>query len=78
MLDRCVKRHLKNYLEKHTILSHCQFGFRKRLNLSDNLLAMNNHIMEQLNKNKKSITVFADLAKAFDTVDHTRLIDKLT
>ena len=36
-----------------------------------------NKLLHNLEKNKISCTVFLDLAKAFDTIDHTILIKKL-
>ena len=41
------------------------------------LLDMQTSIIEAMDQNKFSLGVFLDLSKAFDTVDHNILINKL-
>ena len=54
-----------------------QFGFREKLSTSMALLELVDKLSEAADKKLVSIGVFIDLAKAFDTVDHTILLRKL-
>ena len=56
------------------ILSGNQFGFREGLSTSDAMYTLTSQIVNSLNNNKKAISVFIDLAKAFDAVLHEKLL----
>lgn len=77
VLEKCVKLQLQQFLENNHILAPCQFGFRKGKNSSDALFLLNKFLMESINKNRKSIILFIDLAKAFDSLDKSILFHKL-
>lgn len=77
ILEKCVKIQLHCYLEDNNLLSECQYGFRKSKNTSDALFAMNKYISECINGNEKALTVFIDLAKAFDSIDRNILLNKM-
>ena len=55
----------------------CQYGFRK--NHSTELAALNvvDSIINRMELGHTPITVYLDLSKAFDTLDHSILINKL-
>ena len=54
-----------------------QFGFQKNKKTEDALAFLNDRIVNAINNDNKIITIFLDLAKAFDTVNHARLLKKL-
>ena len=68
---------LDDFLTKHNVIYNMQYGFRQQ---SSTELAVN-HIVDDLSNcidNKMvNCSVFLDLAKAFNTVDHCILIKKL-
>ena len=66
-----------NYLEDHDILSKTQFGFRKNMGTESALLNYIDNIQNQLNDRKYSISIFMDLSKAFDVINHDILKHKL-
>ena len=41
------------------------------------MYSLTSEVVKSLNSNKKSIAIFIDLAKAFDTVPHLKLIEVL-
>jgi len=75
--EKLVYNRLINYLEKHSILNSCQFGFRSSRSTAMAVLEMTDKISEAIDKNQFSIGVFIDLSKAFDTLDHNILLNKL-
>ena len=65
------------FLEKHNIIFEHQFGFQKNKSTSLAILDLYNQLIKAIEDKKISCCIFLDLAKAFDTVDHTILLDKL-
>ena len=66
-----------NYLNDNNLLFRKQFGFRKGHATDHALIKLIDSIYDSFNQNKYTLGVFIDLSKAFDTVDHNILIDKL-
>ena len=54
-----------------------QFGFRKSHSTSHAVNYSVKIIEEALNRNKHVLGIFIDLSKAFDTIDHEKLLTKL-
>lgn len=77
LFEKCLKQRLVSFLDKHKILSNKQYGFREKLSTTDAVIELLRHLTFGLNNNKKCLAVFLDLAKAFDTVDHRLLLDRL-
>ena len=68
---------MSTFIENHTILSTCQFGFRKHHSTSMALTKLVDRITHELDNKCYSVGIFLDLSKAFDTIDHYILINKL-
>ena len=64
-------------MEENRLLSQSQFGFRLKRSTSTALIAFTDQVLESMDKGCVTGTVFLDLRKAFDTVDHLLLINKL-
>ncbi len=65
------------FLNKHNILYKYQFGFRHNHSTSMALIEIVDNILEDLEKGKYIAGIYIDFSKAFDTVDHQILLDKL-
>lgn len=75
--EKLIHSRLLNFLDKHKILSNFQYGFRRELGTKDAIATVTNILFNRLDTSKPIAAVFLDLQKAFDTVDHNRLLDKL-
>ena len=77
IIEKVIANRMTNYLEDHDILSKTQFGFRKNMGTESALLNYIDNIQNQLNDRKYSISIFMDLSKAFDVINHDILKHKL-
>ena len=77
IFEKAIALRLTNFLEKHAILHDNQFGFRKGHSTDMALTLFNDFIADAIDKKEYAISIFIDLSKAFDTVDHAILISKL-
>ena len=80
-LDRILEKLMHNsiyeFLEKYKLIYPLQFGFRQHYSISYALLSLTESIMKPLDEGNFAFGVFVDLEKAFDTVDHNILLEKL-
>lgn len=77
ILEKIINSRLTSYLEKNKIISENQFGFRKNKSTIDAVENFVNNVAGNVDRKKKCIGVFLDLAKAFDTVSIPLLVCKL-
>ena len=75
--ERMVKNRLEYFLEKQGILPKCQAGFRKGRNCMEHVVRLTEHVKKGLTGNRTTVATFFDIKRAFDTVWHGKLLDKL-
>ena len=68
---------LYKYLTGNNLLYWKQFGFRKGHSPEYAILQLVEQINQAFEMNEFTVSVFVNLSKAFDTVDHEILLTKL-
>ena len=69
---------LKAHLDIHDILCPEQFGFRSKKSTSLAIFKYLKFITEEINNRKLVGSIYLDFAKALDSINHTRLVNKLS
>lgn len=77
IIEKLIKKRIIGFLEKFQILSEQQYGFRDKKSTEDALLDLTGKIYNAIDKKRAALCVFVDLAKAFDTVSHSKLLSTL-
>ena len=81
ILSKVLERILHNLIFKHlrsmSPISTRQFGFLPGRSTVSALLTLSNDVLDSLDKGQEIISVFFDLSKAFDSVPHAPLLQKL-
>ena len=77
IFERLMYNRLLKFLKKNNLLYKYQFGFLDNHSTYMPIMIMHDNITKALDKNEYAVGIFLDFQKAFDTVDHTILLDKL-
>ena len=77
IFEKLMYSRLIGFLNKNTVLYTHQFGFQKNKSTSLAILDVCIKLVESIEKGEFSCCIFLDFAKAFDTVNHNILINKL-
>ena len=77
ILEKIFNNRLDSFIEKNCILNECQYGFRNSRSTYMALMDLIENICESIDKKKYVMGIFIDLKKAFDTIDHNILLNKL-
>ena len=75
--EKLMYKRLYTFLEVHKILYNLQFGFRASHSINHALISLTESIKTTLDNKRFGCGIFIDLQKAFDTVNHQILLNKL-
>ena len=77
ILEKVMYTRLYSYLESKGILYCSQYGFHSKCSCEQAIAELIGYVLQSKNHNEHSASVYLDLSKAFDTLDHTILLKKL-
>lgn len=78
IFEKIIYKRLYSFFTSQGLLHETQFGFRSGHSTSHALNLSVELIQKELAKKKHVLGVFIDLSKAFDTLDHNILLEKLS
>jgi len=78
LLEKIIHVKLLPHLSRFNIISDCQHGFLAGRSTTTNLLKCLNDWTSMLDDGSKIDIIYLDLAKAFDSVSHVKLLYKLS
>ena len=77
LIEKLVKKRLVSFLDKHNILTKHQFGYRSQHSTTHAILNICDNILSNFDEKKHTVSIFLDLSKGFDCVNHKILLKKL-
>ena len=77
ILEKVMYDRLYQYLIKFELLYDYQFGFQKGKSTYMAIICLLDELVSAIEKGEIGIGIFIDFRKAFDTVDHNILLEKL-
>ena len=77
IFEKVMYKRLVEFLEQQNILYDKQFGFRKKHSTYMPIMLLVDKLVRAMERGDFVIGIFLDFSKAFDTVDHKILLEKL-
>ena len=77
IFERIMYNRVYDHLISNNLLYKQQFGFQKNHSTEHAILHLVNELTKSFKQQKYTLGVFIDLSKAFDTVNHAVLLEKL-
>ena len=77
VLEKIIANQLSKYFEDNKLFNDNQYGFRTGLSTEYATIELTYRIISNMDRNEIPFSIFLDLSKAFDTLDHSILLQKL-
>ena len=77
VFEKVVFTQLYDYFQKNSLFYPNQYGFRKLHSTEFAALELTDRILKDIDEKNISLAIFMDLSKAFDTLNHQILLQKL-
>ncbi len=77
IFEKVIYKQLYKYFKEKKLLYNSQYGFRTEHSTEFAALEVVDRVIVEMDKNNSPLNIFLDLSKAFDTLDHKILLEKL-
>ena len=77
ILEKIAHSKLSLFLENNDVITNKQGGFRKGFSTASSIADLTDDLYSNINEGLTSLATFVDLRKAFDTVNHEILLQKI-
>ena len=77
IIEQVVFKQLANHFTSHNLFHNNQYGFRAKHSTELATLHLVDNMVQNMDSGLIPLNIYLDLSKAFDTLDHEILIDKL-
>ena len=71
-----IQSRIVKFFKKNNNVSESQIAFKKGNRTSDHIFILKSHVDEYINKDQSLYTCFVDFRKAFDKVNHLKVLYK--
>ena len=78
LVERAVKGRLSEHLTSNSLLNKYQSAYTKFYSTESALLAVHDHVIRAMSEQKVTALCLLDLSAAFDTIDHSILLTRLS
>jgi hypothetical protein len=78
LTEKIVAKHINAYLDLNSLRDPAQSAYRRFHSCETVLLKVQNDLMSAMHEKKMAALVLLDLSAAFDTINHTILINRLS
>ena len=78
LYEEMMLSRLNSFIEHNNIMSKTQYGFRAKTSTQEACIDLLSILLSAYTKKNYAIVLFIDFKKAFDTVNHERLLQKLS
>ncbi|KAL9698909.1 hypothetical protein quinque_002350 [Culex quinquefasciatus] len=75
--EKLLDQQMANYIDNNHLLTEHQAGFRKGQSVKTAALRVHDDLASTIDKRGVGVLVLLDFSKAFDTIPHNKLLDKL-
>ena len=77
VLEKIIANQLSKYFEDNKLFNDNQYGFRTGLSTEYATIELTDRQISNMDRNEIPFSIFLDLSKAFDTLDHSILLQQL-
>ncbi|KAF2351786.1 Reverse transcriptase domain [Trinorchestia longiramus] len=78
ILEKLISNQFLTHLDKSNLLHPNQYTYRKHTSTQDVLLNITDKIFSDIDTKNVTLLLLLDLSKAFDSVEHKRLLQKIS
>jgi hypothetical protein len=78
IFEKVIYNQISTYFKENNLLYNSQYGFRQQYSTELANLELIDKITQEMDKGEIPLCIYLDLSKAFDTIDHNILLQKLS